>query len=147
MISCVVCAPTLQHINSVRKKIYNWRHIWANGIHVKPCVTLLDLQHWYWIFENILSRKRFFQLCFNLHIAENIDRTKGKPDIFYKVRLLYDAIRNSCHWRKILWSDEQMVPLRGTLAIKQCVKGKPDTPLPTISSSTRETELPLKIKR
>lgn len=50
-------------------------------------------------------------------------------DVLYKVRPLYDVIRKHCHELLLegdLCIDEQMLLFRGTLDIKQYVKGKPD---------------------
>lgn len=80
------------------------------------------------LFRETMSRDRFFQLRNNLHCVNNLDIPVNCEDKLYKVRPLYDAIRNRCtelHLEENLCIDEQIVPFRGHLSIKQYVKGKP----------------------
>jgi len=73
-----------------------------------------------------MSRDRFFQLRTHWHFVNNLENPK--KDVFYKVRPLYNAIRERCLALRVeenLSIDEQMVPFTGTLEAKQYIKGKP----------------------
>ncbi|KAH8034121.1 hypothetical protein HPB51_020138 [Rhipicephalus microplus] len=73
-----------------------------------------------------LSRNRFEKLRNNLHI---VDVSLPDPkDRFWKVRPLLDKFEARCRSLKVeerLCIDEQIVPFKGKLDIKQYVKGKP----------------------
>lgn len=80
------------------------------------------------LFLDTMSRDRFFQLRNALHIVNNLERPADSSDKLYKVRPLYNAIRRRClelSLEESLCIDEQMVPFKGQLSIKQYVKGKP----------------------
>lgn len=75
-----------------------------------------------------MSRDRFFQLRNNLHCINNLDVPNTCNDKLHKVRPLFEAIRQRClalELEENLCVDEQMVPFRGHLSIKQYMKGKP----------------------
>ncbi|KAE9524120.1 hypothetical protein AGLY_015485 [Aphis glycines] len=79
------------------------------------------------IIEN-MSRDRFFTLRRNFHLIDNTEIPKNNTDKFIKVRPLYDAINKKCNSLPVerrLSVDEQMVPYKGHLQMKQYVKGKP----------------------
>ncbi|KAJ8928034.1 hypothetical protein NQ314_019445 [Rhamnusium bicolor] len=83
------------------------------------------------LFRDTMSRDRFFQLRTNLHCVNNLEIPQNCNDKLYKVRPLYDAIRDRClqlDLEENLCIDEQIVPFRGQLSIKQYIKNKP-TPL------------------
>ncbi|KAJ8938648.1 hypothetical protein NQ314_011387 [Rhamnusium bicolor] len=75
-----------------------------------------------------MSRDRFFQLRTNLHCVNNLEIPQNCNDKLYKVRPLYDAIRDRClqlDLEENLCINEQIVPFRGQLSIKQYIKNKP----------------------
>ncbi|XP_015369501.1 PREDICTED: piggyBac transposable element-derived protein 3-like [Diuraphis noxia] len=75
-----------------------------------------------------MTRGRFFSLRNNLHIVDNNEIPNGNKDKFIKVRSLYTALQKKCNCLPIernLCVDEQMVPFKGQLSIKQYMKGKP----------------------
>ena len=80
------------------------------------------------LFHETMTRDRFFQLRTNLHCINNLEIPENCNDKLYKVRPLYNAVRNRClelDLEQNLCIDEQMVPFRGRISIKQYVKGKP----------------------
>lgn len=80
------------------------------------------------LFHETMTRDRFFQLRSNLHCVNNLEKPENCNDKMYKVRPLFDAVRNRClelHLEENLCIDEQIVPFRGHLSIKQYIKGKP----------------------
>jgi len=77
------------------------------------------------ISENMTSN-RFFKLRNNLHFI--IDKDPNTNDRFWKVRPLYEAIRKYCaslQLESTFSVDEQMVPFKGQLNVKQYIKNKP----------------------
>lgn len=79
-------------------------------------------------FSSMMTRDRFFQLRSNLHLVD-VNECKSDSDRIYKVWPMYDSIRQRClqlNVEKICSIDEQIVPFRGNLNIKQYVKNKPN---------------------
>lgn len=77
------------------------------------------------IAENI-SVNRFFKLRNNMHFTSEED--KDSTDRLWKIRPLYNKIRERCHSldpEEVYSVDEQMVPFKGSLNIKQYIKNKP----------------------
>lgn len=77
------------------------------------------------ISENMTSN-RFFKLKNNLNFV--IDKDLNTNDRFWKVRPLYEAIRKYCaslQLESTFSVDEQMVPFKGQLNVKQYIKNKP----------------------
>ncbi|XP_015371817.1 PREDICTED: piggyBac transposable element-derived protein 3-like [Diuraphis noxia] len=77
---------------------------------------------------NNMTRDRFFQLRSNFHIIDNVSIPPNNKDKFIKVRPLYNLIKKQCNSlikERNLSIDEQMVPFKGNLSIKQYIKGKP----------------------
>jgi len=75
-----------------------------------------------------MTRDRFFALRTNFHIIDNNSISKENKDKFIKVRPLFDAVLKKCNSLPLeqdLCVDEQMVPFKGQLSIKQYMKGKP----------------------
>jgi len=76
------------------------------------------------ILENMISN-RFSKLRNNLHFI--IDKDPNTNDRFWKVRPLYEAIRKYCaslQLESTFSVDEQMVPFKGQLNVKQFIKNK-----------------------
>lgn len=79
------------------------------------------------LISNSMSRDRFLQLRNNLHIINNFDIPCNNVDKFIKVRSLYDQIKKKCNnLPKVrnVCIDEQMVPFKGKLSVKQYMRGK-----------------------
>lgn len=123
-----------------------------NNLRFKPCITeeietLFGLHlamgslgfpraRMYWsqdiglnLFLDNMTRDRFFSLRSHLHFVNNLEKPADCQDKFYKVRPLYDSIRNRClelNLTKQLSIDEQMIPFTGNMQGKQFVRGKPN---------------------
>lgn len=75
-----------------------------------------------------MAVNRFFALRRHIHFVDNETKDPSNKDRFWKIRPLYDAIRKRCSALRLeteLCIDEQMVPFKGTLNVKQYVKNKP----------------------
>lgn len=93
------------------------------GLHLAMGVMKMPRVSMYWeagmdigIFQNTMPRDRFFQLRSHLHLVNNLEKPADNNDVFFKVRPLYDGIRNRClelPLEENLCVDEQMVPLGG----------------------------------
>jgi len=69
-----------------------------------------------------MNRNRFFSLRSDFHVVNNIDIPKNTNDKFIKVRPLFDRIKKTClelPVEKYLSVDEQIVPFKGHLSVKQ----------------------------
>lgn len=56
------------------------------------------------------------------------ERAPDNTDWFWKVRVLYNYLREQClelHLEQKLCIDEQIIPFKGNLNVKQDIKGKP----------------------
>lgn len=105
------------------------------GLHIMIGCLKFPRVHLYWdkalgldIFLDTMSRDRFFQLRNNLHIVNLLEMPEPLEDRIYKVRPVFDVVRQRClelTLEENLCIDEQIVPFRGSLNIKQYVKGKP----------------------
>lgn len=75
-----------------------------------------------------MPQNRFYKLRQNLHFTNNEDGEQNKNDRFWKVRPLFDTIRarlQALTLESHLCIDEQVVPFKGTLSVKQYMKNKP----------------------
>lgn len=75
-----------------------------------------------------MSRNRFLQLRNNLNIVD-VTSTNDESDRLWKVRPLIDAYQSRCRELDIeerVCIDEQNIPFKGNLSIKQYMKGKPN---------------------
>lgn len=114
--------------NSSEMKILFGLHIMMGWIKL-PRVSL------YWsnllnlkTFKESMTSERFFQLRTNLHIVNNLEKPKNNVDKFYKVRPVLDAVRDRLlrfEVEEIVSVDEQMIPLKNRLVMKQYMKDKP----------------------
>lgn len=78
------------------------------------------------IAEN-MSQNQFFILRNNFHVIDNNDIPPGNRDKFIKVHPLYDSFlqkRKMLPVERNICVDEQMVPFKEQLSIKQYVKNK-----------------------
>jgi hypothetical protein len=74
------------------------------------------------LISNSMSRDRF------LHIINNLDVPRNNVDKFIKVRHLYNQIRKKCNnLSKVrnVCVDEQTVPFKDKLSVKQYMRNKP----------------------
>nr|CAD7424363.1 unnamed protein product [Timema monikensis] len=105
------------------------------GLHLVMGTLKFPRVRMYWdttlkmdLFLNSMSRDRFFQLRTNLHLVDNMRIPPDNKDKFFKVRPIYDSVRNRClelHVEEYLAVDEAMIPFTGHLSVKQFVQGKP----------------------
>jgi len=76
-----------------------------------------------------MSHDRFFPLRSHLFLVNLAwEKPVENNDLLFKICPLYDAIHRRCLETALeenLCVDEQMVPFRGSLSVKQCIKGKP----------------------
>ncbi|XP_060846479.1 piggyBac transposable element-derived protein 3-like [Rhopalosiphum padi] len=81
------------------------------------------------IFADTMPRNRFYSIRQNIHIINNMDIARDNTDKFVKIRPLFDALNNRCKQLPVernISVDEQIVPFKGQLVIKQYMKGKPN---------------------
>lgn len=79
------------------------------------------------IISNSMPINRFFKLRQHTHFV-NVEEKPDNNDRLWKIRPLYDAIRQRCLSLPLetdLCIDEQMIPFKGSLNIKQYIKNKP----------------------
>ncbi|XP_044751630.1 piggyBac transposable element-derived protein 3-like [Coccinella septempunctata] len=79
------------------------------------------------LIANSMQRNQFYKLRQHLHFVDNLEKPNNN-DRFWKVRPLFDSIRNKCLTLPLELSlsiGEQIVPFKGKLDVKQYVKGKP----------------------
>ena len=74
---------------------------------------------------DVMTQKRFLTIFANLAATSNQERPRESTNIYWKVALIIDAVRNAC----ILLPpeennsiDEQMIPFRGRVPGRQYVK-------------------------
>lgn len=75
-----------------------------------------------------MTSERFFQLRSNLHVVNNLENPVDNKDKLYKVRPILNSVRNRLLQFKVeevVSVDEQIIPLKCRLEIKQYVKDKP----------------------
>lgn len=75
-----------------------------------------------------MARDRFFKLRKHLHFVNVQEKPPECRDRLWKVRPLYDTLRSrmlELPLETALCIDEQMIPFKGQINIKQYVKGKP----------------------
>lgn len=76
-----------------------------------------------------MNRKRFFGIRSHFHVINNMDTPTNNHNKFIKVRPLYNRIKKAClklPTEKYLSVDEQIVPFKGHLSVKQYIRGKPN---------------------
>jgi hypothetical protein len=106
------------------------------GLHIVMGSLKLPRVRLYWdqsvrmnLFTENMTVNRFFKLRNMLHLVNNLEDRNGlKVDRLFKVRPIFDCLRNRClelPLEKNLSVDEQMIPFKGHINIKQYIKGKP----------------------
>lgn len=76
-----------------------------------------------------MPRNRFYSIRQNIHIINNMDIARDNTDKFVKIRPLFDTLNNRCKQLPVernISVDEQIVPFKGQLVVKQYMKGKPN---------------------
>lgn len=106
------------------------------GIHLLMGVFGLPRIRMYWeqksrisIIANNMTRNRFFELRSNFHVMDNNTVPTNNKDRFIKVRPIYNVLKRRCNElaiEKNVCVDEQMVPFKGKLSVKQYMRGKPN---------------------
>lgn len=105
------------------------------GMHILMGVMKFPQVEMYWSnalnitsISSIMSRNRFYSLRTNLHLIDNNTIPNNCDDKFIKVRPIIEAVRKRCcelPVEEIVSVDEQMIPFKGHLNIKQYMKNKP----------------------
>lgn len=106
------------------------------GLHMAMGCLKFPRRTLYWdnalgirLFTSTMAKNRFFKLRSHLHLVNNLEIPDNTDnDRLFKVRPIYDSVRKRClhlDMEKCLSIDEQMVPFKGKLNIKQYIKGKP----------------------
>lgn len=75
-----------------------------------------------------MPRNRFSQLRTHLHFVNVLEKPPDCNDGFWKVRILFETLRNrmlELGLENKLSIDEQMVPFKGKINVKQYIKGNP----------------------
>lgn len=105
------------------------------GIHIVMGNLQFPRVEMYWssacgidIIKGTMNLKRFYKLRTSLHLVDITSREATNTDRLWKVRCIYDALK--ARYRELplernLCVDEQIVPFKGKLNIKQYVKNKP----------------------
>lgn len=78
------------------------------------------------VVKNNMPYNRFSKLRTHIHFTDA--NQPNETDKFWKVRVLYDKIRHRCMQLSLetnLSIDEQIIPFKGQLSVKQYIKGKP----------------------
>lgn len=106
------------------------------GIHLLMGVFGLPRIRMYWeqksrinIVADNMTRNRFFELRTNFHIMDNNTVSTNNKDRFVKVRPIYNVLKKRCNELSIeknVCVDEQIVPFKGKLSVKQFMRGKPN---------------------
>lgn len=122
-------SKNFKHCTCEEIKILFGLHIAAGTLGFPRIILYWDRALGISLFSDSMSRDRFFTLRNNLHFVDNLQKPKDCKDIFYKVRPLYNSIRERCKQltlSKVLSVDEQMIPFTGRSAAKQYAKLKPN---------------------
>ncbi|KAI4467853.1 transposase is4 [Holotrichia oblita] len=103
-------------------------HITMGNLHFPRVKLYWDAKLGISIISENMTGNRFFKLRQCLCFVDNTQKADDNTDRFWKVRPLYNAIRSRCQelpHEPYLSIDEQMIPFKGQLNVKQYVKGKP----------------------
>lgn len=131
------------NVYAEQKMVRGYKHATMNemkqlfGIHIAMgCIKLPRIRLYFDkaigldTFRRTMTCDRFFQLRNNLHITNNLEMPKDCKDRFYKVRPFIESIRTYIRSLEIsepsVCVDEQIIPFKGRLSIKQYIKGKPN---------------------
>lgn len=108
------------------------------GMHIEIGSTPFRNLRLYWskgrrykLIADAMTFNRFCTLRNNFHLVDNLEENERKEDKFWKVRPIMNRVLNVLieelpEPEKRLCVDEQMIPFKGRLALKQYMKGKPN---------------------
>ena len=108
------------------------------GIHIEIGAVPYPQLRMYWsrdrrypLIADAMSFNRFSSLRNNLHIVDNMQQNNRDADKFWKVRPMMDRylqalLETQPDTEKRICIDEQMIPFKGKLVLKQYMKGKPN---------------------
>lgn len=117
-------APT----NIEEVKTFVGIHITMGNLHYPRVRFYWDKKLYIPQIADYMPFNRFSKLRQNLHFVDNTEKDPNNKDRFWKVRPLYNQIRSRClklPLENMVCIDEQMIPFKEELNIKQYVKGKP----------------------
>lgn len=106
------------------------------GIHVEMGSASFPRLRQYWskarrypLIADTMTFNRFSALRNNLHCVDNLEDNERETDKFWKVRPIMDqflkVILDEKPGKRVC-VDEQMIPFKGRLGLKQFMKGKPN---------------------
>lgn len=105
------------------------------GIHMLFGVLKYPRVRIYWeknfrvnLIADNMTRNRLLELRTFFNVVNNESIPKNNRDKFVKVRPLYNTFTKRCHELPVkqnLSVDEQIIPFKGQLSIKQYIRGKP----------------------
>lgn len=113
--------------NADEMKVFVGIHIVMGNLHYPRVRNYWESKLQIPLISNNMNVNRFFKLRQNLHFVDAQMRPETN-DRFWKIRPLYDILRKRCLELPIeenLCIDEQMVPFKGNLNVKQYIRGKP----------------------
>ena len=108
------------------------------GIHIEMGFIPFPNMRLYWskarrhkLIADAMTLNRFSMLRNNLHLVDNLQGNERVEDKFWKVRPILNQFSNVLVQElpdpeKRLCIDEQMIPFKGILGLKQYMKGKPN---------------------
>ena len=108
------------------------------GIHIEMGSIPFPNMRLYWskarrhkLIADAMTLNRFSMLRNNLHLVDNLQGNERVEDKFWKVRPILNQFSNVLVQElsdpeKRLCIDEQMIPFKGILGLKQYMKGKPN---------------------
>lgn len=79
------------------------------------------------VFTETMTLKRFFKLRTHVHCVDNL-APRNSEDKLWKVRPIFDSVLKRCRELDIetnVCVDEQIMPFKGKLSLKQYIKNKP----------------------
>lgn len=105
------------------------------GIHIVMGNLKFPRVNMYWnsttrvqIVHEAMSIRRFYKLRQTIHLVDITSRPENNNDRLWKVRCMYDSLRARCLELELetnLCVDEQIVPFKGNINVKQYIKNKP----------------------
>jgi hypothetical protein len=106
------------------------------GLHLAVGCLQFSQLRMYWdsllgigLFMDNMSRERFLALRNNLHLVDILDKPADCKEKMYKVRPIFESVRKGClelELEQNLCVDEQMIPHKGRIPMRQYMRGKPN---------------------
>lgn len=126
---------TRSNLCSKFKPTDQWEMKTLIGIHILMGCLKFPRTRMYWqkgyivnLIADNMSRNRFFLLRNYFHVIDNNEIPRENKDKFIKVRPLYNSFLDRCKMLQVercICVDEQIVPFKGQLSVKQYIKNKP----------------------